>query len=64
MLNQCPIGKISNEQGQVYSLLKQTLLSEFGCACTPSVLLEEMNVLFVYIDTINKAESDFNIEGN
>lgn len=63
MLTECPLGRLNSLCGQIYSTIKATLLSEFGVGVTPSVLLEELNILFTYRDVISKAESDFNIEG-
>ena len=57
MLSQCPIALASGECTEVYNILKSTLLSEMGGAYLPSALLEELNVLFVYRDIIQKAES-------
>jgi hypothetical protein len=47
------------ECSEVYSLIKSTLLSEFGCGVPPSKLTDELNIYFVYQSTICNGESDF-----
>jgi hypothetical protein len=59
-IDKCPIGELFNPIcNEVYSLIKSTLLSEFGCGVPPSKLVEELNIYFVYKRTILTAEADF-----
>ncbi len=57
LLTECPMSLgYSSECSTVYSILKSTLLNEMGIASTPSVLLNELNILFIYKNTIQNAE--------
>ena len=61
---ECPISKVRNNScSVVYSLIKSTLLAEFA-SFKPSELLNELNIYFIYKDTIAQAESDFKQQGN
>jgi len=57
LITECPLTLAKASCGEVYKLLKMTLLSEGGTHSLPSQLLEELNVLFVYKDVITNAES-------
>jgi hypothetical protein len=59
-IDKCPISEIKKPNcSEIYSLLKSTLLSEFGCGVPPSGLLQELNIYFVYKRVILSAEADF-----
>jgi hypothetical protein len=59
-IDKCPISELFNPIcNEVYSLIKSTLLSEFGCGVPPSKLVEELNIYFVYKRTILSAENEF-----
>ncbi len=57
LLTECPMSLASPECNLVYSIIKNTLMGEMGTSFLPSQLLNELNVLFIYRDTIQKAES-------
>jgi hypothetical protein len=60
-IDKCPISELDNFNcNEIYVLIKNTLLSEFGCGVPPSKLLEELNIYFVYKTVILSAEADFN----
>jgi len=49
-----------NQQcSEIYTLIKKTLLSDFGYGAPPSIILEELNIYFIYKSIILKAESDY-----
>jgi len=57
--DRCPINAMNDRDcSEIYSIVKSTLLSEMG-AFLPSQFLDELNIYFVYKNTILKAESDF-----
>jgi hypothetical protein len=59
-IDKCPMSELMDFYcTEIYSLIKNTLLSEFGCNVPPSKLLEELNIYFVYKRTIASAESEF-----
>jgi hypothetical protein len=60
MYTECPISKLTNTYcSEIYLLIKQTLMGEFGAGVPPTALLQEPNVYFIYKDVISKAENDF-----
>jgi len=59
MVDKCPISTLDVPLcGDVYRLIKSTLLAEFS-SFRPSELLNELNIYFVYKNVINSAESDY-----
>ena len=57
MLTQCPLNLASPGCSEVYNLVKSTLMSEMGTGGLPSQLLEELNILFIYKEVIQRAEN-------
>jgi hypothetical protein len=59
-IDKCPISELRNPNcSEIYSLIKSTMLSEFGCGVPPSGLLKELNIYFVYKRVIQTAENEF-----
>jgi len=59
VVTQCPISLLSTQPSNVYSLIKQTLANSMGIVALPSVLVNELNVHFVYRDIIVRTENIF-----
>jgi len=49
----------NRECSEIYGLIKSSLISEMGGNILPSLLLNELNIYFIYKSTILKAENDF-----
>jgi len=59
VIDTCPISELKDPYcSEIYSLIKSSLLAEFK-GNTPSELLGELNIYFVYKQTILSAEHDY-----